>query len=103
MPKVIALVPVYHPDFGRKDVGAKFEMSEDDIPRYERDKLVVRAGVQAEVLPELKLDESTLAQLLARWDYDLSASAYLTKFPDGTLSDLALRIVELEADAFEKQ
>ncbi len=101
---VAAIAPLYHPTTGRHERGAKFEMEQADVQRYVDAKLAVQLSEVEEVKtePTVDIETSSLDQLKAVWDVALTPNDYLEKFPNGPHSDLALRIVELEAEATEK-
>lgn len=99
--KVAAIAPLYHPGIGRKEMGEKFEMDEADAPRYVEAKLIVVLSGNEVVAEEAKvvdMETSSLEELKKAWDMEISPADYLDRFPTGPQSDLALRIVELEAE-----
>lgn len=102
---LIALVPVFFPKIGRIEKGKTVEVSEEDAAPYIRDGHVVPASAEqgASEAEKSLTDASTLEQLKAAWEVEMGPGEYLDLFPDGPHADLALRILEKEADAKDSQ
>jgi hypothetical protein len=49
-------------------------------------------------VPEVDLIAGTLEQLQGAWEVEMTPQEYMEKFPDGPHAELAMRIIELEAE-----
>lgn len=102
---VTALVPVYF-DGQTHKAGQSFSIPEGaHLDAYKRDKLVVESNVPV-VVPTEEIetfvsDADELAALTKTWDAGVDPAEYLKQFPQGPFADVAMRIVELQAEAAE--
>lgn len=105
---VTALKPVYH-DGKSYEVGQKFDMLTTHVKDGVRTNLVVVRDVSVEIPEPEKVEpfaneKEELVSLQKLWQVDspdMTPAQYVEKFPQGPVSDLAMRIVELEAEATE--
>lgn len=102
-----ALALIYH-DGKTYEIGQKVPMLEGHVADFVKAGLVVERGDVAELEPEetekFTSESEELATLKESWKVDspeMTPQQYLEKFAQGPASDLALRIVELEAEASE--
>jgi hypothetical protein len=100
---VIALKPLYY--LGHHVAGAKLQMEEQDVERHVALKLVTTADAVLSAEEEVadgSLDGS-LEALRAAWTVEMSPADYLKQFPTGPFSDLAMAIVDFEAESEQQE
>lgn len=76
--------------------GSAISMKESDVYRHLRDDLI-----HSDSPSEMPQVEGSVESVVASgvWELDMPPHDYLLKFPEGPYADLALHILEVEAEA----